>query len=225
MDFTLNKPYDLSEVADALVKNMILSSQKIIGITGTSSVGKSTLTRLLKERLEQQFSVQVIGVDSYLKEEYRGATKFWNYSEDYLKPAHFDWERLWKDIICLQQGERIEQSCYVRGIGWSNKRILTPADFLIIEGLFMDSVEASECMEYELLIILSAEDEFIRRLRIERDDYFRKNYKNFTRTEEETLKEIENTLLAGKSYQTCVEKWNYLVMFRRDDYRVEVISD
>ena len=83
------------------------------------------------------------------------------------------------------------------------------ADCLFVEGLFLDSVQAAEYVEFDLLISLAAEDELIRKLRMERDDYYRQNYKNFSRTKDETLKEIEDTLLAGKSYKVCSGIDNY----------------
>ena len=65
-------------VADKLINEILGKQQKIIGITGTSCIGKSTLTGILKDKIEKDFSVAVIDVDSYLKESLRGGKNFWN---------------------------------------------------------------------------------------------------------------------------------------------------
>ncbi len=220
MEFLKHKLYQYNEIADMIAQDMIDHSHSVIAITGTSSVGKSTLTNMIMNLLiEYGFSAQIISADNYLKKEFQAGTNFWNrLGSTYLKPEHFDWSRLNHDLNRLMSLHSIEKNCYVRGIGWDNQKFFNPTDFYIIEGLFLDSVQASEYMHYDQMISLTAEDSLIRRLRIERDNYYRKTSRTFTRTEEETLQEIENTLLAGKIYSVFPDWKPYLILHVKGSY-------
>ena len=224
MLFVENKTYEYEMIAGILSKEILESSYKIVGITGTSSVGKSTFTKMIKEQLEKEgHTVLVINMDDYLKEKFKARHRFWNRLEStYLKPEYFEWKQTKDEIDALQRGESVERECYVRGHGWDNRIVLKPAEYLFVEGLFLDSVQAAECMEYDLMISLTAEDELIRKMRTERDAYYRKNFPNFQRTESETQQEIENTLMAGKSYKVCYDKWKYVKLNVLENYQATV---
>ena len=215
--------YTYEALAEKLIQDISVGSKRVIGVTGTSCIGKSTFTKLLQVKLQPTFSVTVINVDSYLKEEVRGGTKFWNKCCEHLKPEHFNWKALAEDVKVLKGSECLEIQAYVRGIGWENKEILAPADVVILEGLFLDSVEAVEFIEYDMMIALSAKDEFIHKLRMERDNYYRRNFKEFTRTEAETLKEIEATLKAGKSYTISDKIMDYRKLFVEEGFVVTIL--
>ena len=208
MEFIEDKLYTYRVVAGIVAQEIIRSSHRVIGITGTSSVGKSTFSRTLRKKLEiAGCQVQIISADNYLKSEFRAGHRFWNRKDStYLKPEHFDWESLRLDVDRLFSGETIEKECYIRGTGWGNMHVTAPAQIYLIDGLFLDSLETSKHLDYDFLISLTAEDRFIRSLRIKRDAYYRKTSDTFSRTEEETLLEIENTLRAGKAY-TPYTKW------------------
>ena len=209
MRVTAGKIYDYRTITKIIAKGILENSYKYIGVTGTSCVGKSTFTKLIRKQLEKTgYTVRVVMMDDYLLERFRAGTQFWNRSEStYLKPEYFDWSRCKENIDKLKLGESVTIEGYIRGIGWGNSITLEPADFIIVDGLFLDSMQAADYMEYDYLISLTATDEFITELRLARDEYYRQNYKNFNRTVEETKKEIENTLLAGKSYKICFDKW------------------
>ena len=106
-----------------------------------------------------------------------------------------------QDIQRLKNGQCIEKEAYIRGVGWGSKILYQPAEYYIAEGLFLDSVEAAEYMCYDRMLALTASDEYIYKLRMERDEYYRQNFRDFIRTKEETIKEIECTLKAGKADQ------------------------
>ena len=216
--------YPYEKLAEFIAKESITNCFRLIGITGTSSVGKSTFTSMLENELKQAGkTVFVLRMDDYLKKEYRSGTRFWNRKDStYLKPEYFDWEEVCHDIKKLQEGVAFEKECYIRGDGWGQIRTLEPSECLILEGLFLDSISAATCMEYDMLVSLVADDDFIRKLRTERDAYYRKNYKNFQRTEAETQAEIDNTLLAGKAYEVCTDKWNYIRMHALGDFNAKI---
>lgn len=218
-----NKLYSRQEVAKQVIAESIKNRWKVIAVTGTSCVGKSTFTGMLFDELQGNATVQLVNADCYLKEEYRAGTKMWKGTEPYLMPKHFDWERLSMDIRQMQEGKNVEKEMYLRGIGWTDKETLYARDVILLEGLFLDSREASEFMQYDLLIKLSSEDEMIRRKRMERDDYYREHFVDFTRTREETLQEAEKTLEAGRAYCVCEEKWNLVKFKIQEDYKVQIL--
>ena len=214
MEIIENKLYTYKAIARDVAQEIVHASHHVIGITGTSSVGKSTFSRNLRKKLENAgCRVQILSGDNYLKEEFRAGHRFWNRKDStYLKPEHFDWEALHQDLDKLFAGETVEKESYIRGTGWGNIYTASPADVYIIDGLFLDSLETSRFLNYDFLISLTAEDHFIRSLRIKRDAYYRKTSKTFTRTEEETLLEIENTLRAGKSYTVYTGWKQHLIL-------------
>lgn len=224
MKFITDRVYKYETIAEMIAQKAKNDSLRMIGITGTSSIGKSTFTRRMKEYLEKDgYKVQVIQMDDYLKEQHRAKTQFWNRREcSYLKPEFFDWTACVQDLNLLNQGICVEKECYVRGIGWGEYKQLEPADYFLVEGLFLDSIQAAECMEYDYLISLKASDELITQLRTRRDARYRRQYKNFRRTESETKKEIADTLLAGRSYQVCKDKWNLLTLHVLGGYKATV---
>lgn len=224
MEFSIDKIYPYTEIADIIAGYAVEASCHIIGITGTSSVGKSTLSKIIKECIEAfSSSAQVLSADDYLKNKFRGKTNFWNRLDSpYLKPEHFYWQQLGSDADALISGRVIEKECYIRGIGWGTNRLCRPTEYVIIEGLFLDSAQASEHIHYDLLISLEADDTLIRNLRIERDSYYRKTSKTFTRTESETLQEIENTLKAGKSYIISPKCKHHLRLTAKGSYNAAI---
>ena len=97
------KLYNYNYISKELVKEIAGTGKKLIAITGTSCVGKTSFTRRIKEKLEKTYKVQSIGVDSYLKEQYRAGFKFWTGtdSKEFLTPIHFDWKKLQEDVESL----------------------------------------------------------------------------------------------------------------------------
>ena len=220
MEFLSNKIYQYTEIAALIAESAIDRQDRILGLTGTSSIGKSTFSEIIKEQLHTfGYTAQIISADNYLKKEFRAGTNFWNRLDgSFLRPAHFDWSLLKDHLNRLIQGQAYEKECYVRGIGWGVQTTFEPTDFYIVEGLFLDSVEAAEYMAYDFLISLTAEDRLIRTLRLERDAYYRRTSPSFTRTEEETLLEIENTLRASKSYRISSHWERYLKLNVKGNY-------
>ena len=223
MEWMTDMIYTYEQMAEMIAERILNRSCKLVGMTGTSCVGKSTFSGMINEHLKKaDYTTQIMKADDYLYRQHRGVTSYWNREESsYLKAEYYNWELLKKDIGILHGGNSVTGGCYTRGIGWEASRTMYPADCLFVEGLFLDSVQAAEYVEFDLLIALTAEDELIRKLRMNRDDYYRQNYKNFSRTKSETLKEIEDTLMAGKSYQVCCGKENYFRIQVLENYRMK----
>lgn len=220
MEFLKHKIYQYKEIADMIAHDALEHERSMIAVTGTSSVGKSTFSNMLANCLIQYgYSTQILSADNYLNKKYRAGTNFWNRLDStYLKPEYFDWEQLNHDLNQLINQHSFDKECYVRGTGWGSKKHFSPTEFYIIEGLFLDSIQASKYMHYDRIISLRAKDDIIRTLRMERDNHYRKLSKTFTRTKEETLQEIENTLLAEKSYSHFPNWEHHLVLHVKGSY-------
>lgn len=224
MEFLKRKIYQYTEIADMIVQDALDHSYSIIAVTGTSSVGKSTFSNMILEHFQRYgFSAQIISADNYLKKVFQAGTNFWNRLDStYLKPEHFDWNLLANDLKSLKNSHPIHKECYVRGTGWGILQTFHPTEYYIIEGLFLDSVQASDNLDYDFLVSLTADEHLIRTLRIERDAYYRRTSPAFKRTEDETLLEIENTLLAGKSYSVSTHWKRYLSLHAKGSYNATI---
>ena len=96
-------------------------------------------------------------------------------------------------------------------------QVITSLAILIQEG-----ENYSEYIDYDRMIVITAEDDYIYNLRIERDEHYRQNFKGFTRTKEETIKEIESTLKAGKEYTVNKESCVRTEIFVQEDSCTEI---
>jgi uridine kinase len=108
----------------------------LIGIAGPSGAGKSELARQLEGRLPGTSSL--VSLDSYylplthLSIEERTRVNF----DD---PAALDWSLIRADVRRLASGRAIEEPVYLfdQHTRAAEARIVEPADFVIIEGLFI----------------------------------------------------------------------------------------
>ena len=68
MEFIERKLYTYKVIAGMIAREVADISCHVIGITGTSSVGKSTFSRTLRKKITNLgYQVQVISADNYLK--------------------------------------------------------------------------------------------------------------------------------------------------------------
>lgn len=220
-----NKYYTFEKLADLIIDKLDYNRETVISITGPSCVGKSTLADKLAERIQSIITIQVIRVDNYLKNRYKGKTKFRNNSDSILAPDVFDWELLKYHIENLKQGRKVCHNTYIRGKGWEQMNYLCPGKIIILEGLFLDSVQAFNFIDADLLIEMSANDELIRKLRLQRDKYYRENFKNFHRTELESMEEIDSTIIANRMYKREIKKNGYLKILVNNNCLIEIVKE
>lgn len=220
-----NVLYTFNEFADLIVQNTCYEKGAVICITGPSSVGKSTLAHCLARKYQNKVLAQVICGDNYLRRELKGKDSFRKCTSEILEPDSFDWELLKLHVEQLKKKERIFHDTYVRGVGWGKINCKRFSNILIIEGLFLDSVQASNCIIADMFIEISADDELIKKARLQRDGYYRERYPNFKRTESESLEEIKNTIIANKIYKRVKQKGNYLKVFVDSDFMIKIIEN
>lgn len=211
--------YTFEDFSRELLSSLEIS-QKVIGITGPSCVGKSTLAAFIDKNANDYYKTSTIHVDNYLRDKFRGKFEFRNNVDQLLSPCHFDWAKLCSDIVRLQNKESVTIPVYTRGEGWGNTQTMVPSDLLIIEGLFMDSVEASKYLSLDLLILLKAEREFLYNNRKKRDKMCFASFRNERETQTETLR----TFFADNYYYRANCSSAYIEALVMDSYTLKILD-
>lgn len=116
---------------------------KVIGITGGSASGKTSISKKLDEAFAKTKSVVIIRLDDYYKN-LDHLTMEQRTQVNFDHPDAFDMERLIEDIHRLKKRERIEKPTYdfVAHTRSSVVEKIDPVDVIIIEGLFVLQNEA-----------------------------------------------------------------------------------
>lgn len=149
-------------------------SSYIIGITGGSGSGKTSLIHSLKEHFDKS-ELCVVSQDDYYypREEQR---KDSNGICNYDLPTSVDLKALVQDVNRLKEGEEVRRKEYTFNNPDREARLLTfkPAPVLLIEGLFIFA-EADLFRQFDLSIFVHAKENLKVIRRIKRDQLER-NY-------------------------------------------------
>lgn len=176
----------------------------VVCVTGTSGVGKSVLVDSVVRQIQSSHDrITVVGCDGFLRPSLRGNGKYQAGSPRRLSPSMFEWRYVRRVIDHLLYGDAMMAPCYVHGHGWEEEQY-EPADIVVCEGLFLDSKEAVEAIDPDVLLSISTDDSNVRDWRRERDGALRASAK-LERTEAETEQEIERTLAADRAYSRSSE--------------------
>mgnify|MGYP003378594564 FL=1 len=117
---------------------VLLNKPVIIGISGGSASGKSSLSRKIYQAFEKTNSITIIKEDDYYKDQ-RDVDFEERKKVNYDHPLAFDYDLLYQQLNKLIEGEMIEKPVYDYA---NNTRsdvveIIKPSDVIIIEGLFV----------------------------------------------------------------------------------------
>lgn len=140
----------------------------VIGVTGGSGSGKTTVTKAILDELKGE-SILVLQQDSYYKSQSH-KTMVERRANNYDHPDAFDIDLYIEDIQKLQNREAIEAPIYDFTV--SNRaeetRHVDPADIIVLEGImvFSDS-RLRDLMDIKVFVDTDDDIRFIRRL--ERD--------------------------------------------------------
>ncbi len=178
-------------------KRLINTPQKhlLIGITGASASGKSTICREIKNVIEEfDMPVAVLSTDNYFKDisalinKYGSFDKVRDSGYDIDAPSSFQLDRLKEDLIDLSQGIDIDAPMYMpngTGISIPSALHIYSEKIIVVEGI---------ATMYE-----DVQDVFDIRIYIEAPDSIRK-HRFVKRAVEERNQSEENAL----------KHWNYL---------------
>ena len=148
---------------------MTLVKPLVIGITGGSGSGKTTVSRQLLERLADK-SALLLQQDAYYNDQAE-MTMTQRFAVNYDHPDAFDMTLMFNDLTKLLHYEAIEKPVY----DYENYTRRTdetdhqePADIVIVEGLFLfNDVKMRELIDIRVFVDTDDDIRFLRRL--ERD--------------------------------------------------------
>lgn len=140
----------------------------VIGVTGGSGSGKTTVTKAILDELKGE-SILVLQQDSYYKAQGH-KTMAERRANNYDHPDAFDIDLYIKDIQALQNRQAIEAPIYDFTVSDRSveTRHVEPADIIVLEGIMVFSdARLRDLMDIKVYVDTDDDIRFIRRL--ERD--------------------------------------------------------
>lgn len=174
----------------------------LVGITGESACGKSTICRELKNLIEQlSMPVSVLSTDNYFNDiselikKYGGFDELRDNGYDVDAPESFQMELLRKDLITLSEGYNIKAPRYIpNGTGVSVPCSLDVSSdkLIVVEGIATMYEEVRDVFDIKVYI---ETDNSIRRER-----FMKRAISERNQTEENAEKQWDYIVKAGEKY-------------------------
>ncbi|KAF0426620.1 uridine kinase [Pediococcus acidilactici] len=144
------------------------NSPIIIGVTGGSGSGKTTVSKKILEQLDGH-SISIIQQDSYYKDQ-AGMTMEERRAVNYDHPLAFDSDLLYKHLKMLKQRQAIDVPVYDYTISTRSSEVIhqEPTDVIILEGILILSDERIRDM-LDIKVYVDTDDDIRIIRRIERD--------------------------------------------------------
>ena len=137
----------------------------LIGITGGTGSGKSTVTREIVNSLPKE-SITIIEQDAYYKDQ-SNLTYEERVKTNYDHPDAFDTKLLVKHLNMLLNGQAIEKPIYDFSIHNRKKETvrIEPRDIIILEGIMiLQEVEIRDILDIKVYVDTDADVRIIRRI-------------------------------------------------------------
>ncbi|MBQ6368342.1 MAG: uridine kinase [Erysipelotrichaceae bacterium] len=138
----------------------------LIGISGGSASGKTSIARRIQESYSDSDAVTIIKEDDYYKDQ-----SFLPFEErlktNYDHPNAFDHDLLIRHLDMLKKGEQIEKPTYdyVHHTRSDVTEIVKPTNVMVLEGLFvLENSAIRERLDIKVFVDTPADIRFIRRL-------------------------------------------------------------
>lgn len=189
-------------------KRLITNPHKriLIGITGESASGKSTICRELKNLIEQlSMPVSVLSTDNYFNDISELIKKYGNFDNlrdngyDIDSPANFQLDLLRKDLVKLSEGYNIKAPRYVpngTGVSIPESIEVSSDKLIVVEGIATMYKEVQDV--FDLKIYIETTDE------IRRKRFMKRAIEERNQNEENAQKQWDYILEAGIKYvQPC----------------------
>ncbi|EOA09158.1 uridine kinase [Pediococcus acidilactici] len=144
------------------------NSPIIIGVTGGSGSGKTTVSKKILEQLDGH-SISIIQQDSYYKDQ-AGMTMEERRAVNYDHPLAFDSDLLYQHLKMLKQRQAIDVPVYDYTISTRSPEVIhqEPTDVVILEGILILSDEPIRDM-LDIKVYVDTDDDIRIIRRIERD--------------------------------------------------------
>lgn len=136
----------------------------VIGVSGGSASGKTTVATRLKEVCKD--SVEVLSHDFYYRS-FNDLAFEERINLNYDHPNAFDTERLINDIKCLKQGIAIDRPVYsfIEHTRLNETVQVNSSKVIIIEGfMIFENVELRELLDIKVYVDTDADERLIRRI-------------------------------------------------------------
>ena len=204
-------PTFISRFTKRLINNP--AKRFLIGITGESAAGKSTICRELKNIIEQlSMPVSVLSTDNYFNDISALIKKYGSFDNltdngyDIDAPESFQLELLKNDLEALAQGYTIMAPRYVpngTGISIPNSLKISSDKVVVVEGIATMYKDVKDVFDIKIYIETENDirrERFIKRAKAERNQ----NEENALKQWEYLLKAGEKYVLPGRNYADFV---------------------
>ena len=204
-------PTFISRFTKRLINNP--AKRFLIGITGESASGKSTICRELKNIIEQlSMPVSVLSTDNYFNDISALIKKYGSFDNltdngyDIDAPESFQLELLKNDLEALAQGYTIMAPRYVpngTGISIPNSLKISSDKVVVVEGIATMYKDVKDVFDIKIYIETENDirrERFIKRAKAERNQ----NEENAIKQWEYLLKAGEKYVLPGRNYADFV---------------------
>lgn len=199
-------PAFINRFSKRLINNP--SKRLLIGITGESASGKSTICKEIKRNIEQlSMPVSVLSTDNYFNDISKLIAEFGSFDNlrdngyDVDAPTSFQLDILKKDLILLSEGRDIKAPMYLpngTGVSLPNAQDIHSQKIIVVEGIATMYEDVKDIFDVKIYI---ETESAIRRNRI-----IKRAVEERNQDEENALKHWEYLLHAGEKYvQPCRE--------------------
>lgn len=193
-------PTFISRFTKRLINNP--SKRLLIGITGESASGKSTICREIKNIIEQlSMPVSVLSTDNYFRDISALIKKYGSFDNltdngyDIDAPESFQLELLKADLEALSSGRDIKAPRYVpngTGVSIPNSLDISSDKIIVVEGIATMYKDVKDV--FDVKIYIETENN------IRRERFIKRAMAERNQNEENAIKQWEYLLHAGEKY-------------------------
>lgn len=205
-------PYFINRFSKRLINNP--EKRLLIGITGESASGKSTICQEIKRVIEElSMPVSVLSTDNYFNDISALIKKYGTFDNlrdngyDVDAPTSFKLDVLKDDLLMLSEGEDIKAPVYLpngTGVSVPNAQEVTSRKIIVVEGIATMYEEVKDIFDIKIYVETEnniRKDRFLKRACVERNQ-----------SEENALKHWEYISNAGEKYVKPFRKEADLVL-------------
>lgn len=193
-------PNFISKFSKRLINNP--SKRLLIGITGESASGKSTICREIKKSIEHySLPVSVLSTDNYFKDisdlikKYGSFDNLTDNGYDVDAPESFQLELLKNDLFELSEGRSILAPKYIAngtGISVQHAQKIKSDKIIVVEGIATMYEDVKDIFDVKIYVETDND--------IRRERFIKRAQEERNQTEENAIKHWEYLLDAGKKY-------------------------
>ena len=193
-------PAFINRFSKRLINNP--SKRLLIGITGESASGKSTICKEIKRNIEQlSMPVSVLSTDNYFNDISKLIAEFGSFDNlrdngyDVDAPTSFQLDILKKDLILLSEGRDIKAPMYLpngTGVSLPNAQDIHSQKIIVVEGIATMYEDVQDI--FDIKIYVEADND------IRKSRFMARACKERNQSEDNALKHWDYITNAGEKY-------------------------